>query len=335
MKNLSGFSIFKKCAAFSMAALSFCALSMSSLSASACSISYVSNENQLKQASTRRGSIIVTSDICLSSQLRLDRSVNLDLKGHKLYPSPSYSDYNTVLVGSSNRRDYVDVAIQNGFIYGVCQPIAKEGSVNYHIFDTDKRNGRNGAEGGCAIKVDGAHLYLNNVSVYGGNGGNGGNGIEARVRAFLSGVAGRGGRGGDGGNAISIYGNGVVDANTVYAVGGAGGLGGNGGSSLVGYISGDAGNGGNGGNAVYIHNGTFNVIHGVTLVGGNGGNAGVYGYSSTNFFGNGGNGGNAGHGIFYTIRGYHANSSIASISGGRGGCGIIPGQNGEAVRYKR
>lgn len=335
MNKLSSLSIFKRCAAFSMAALSLCAVSMSALSVSAYSDSYVSNEYQLRQAIQSRGNVIVTSDVCISSQLEISKSINLDLKGHKLYPSPSYLDSNTIVVGKGNRNYSTDVTVQNGFIYGVCQPMARSGCENYSALSYDKRNGENGKKGGCAIKVNNAHLYLNNVSVYGGNGGSGGNGVEAKIRVFLSGNAGRGGDGGNGGNAISIYGDGIVDANVVYALGGAGGLGGNGGSSLVGYVSGNAGHGGKGGNAVYVSRGTFNTVYNVTLVGGNGGNAGVYGYSSTNFFGLGGNGGNAGNGLLYGIRGYHSNSENASISGGTGGCGVIPGMNGEAIKYKR
>lgn len=279
---------------------------------------YVSNENQLRDAVEIEGnSVFLLNDIGVQRDLHIKKSVKVDLQYHQLYhlDVPSDDLNATVVVGSN--QEHINVIIQNGLIWGMSNSCAENGKDSYWGC-----NGGNGKMGGSAIRLKRAHLYISNVSVYGGCAGNGGCGASARKSIILPGHAGNGGNGGEGGIGIEVHKGGVLNLSTVNVTGGLGGSGGIGGPGycLKGRYSGSGGHAGNGGCAVYLKDGCLNIVTNVKLFGGNGGDGGAKGYSSDSVYdGADGMAGNGGDGIVYTKDGYMSNLELASIFVGKGG----------------
>lgn len=188
----------------------------------------VDNVDALKSALENRSvtKITLNGDIEVLGSLKINRSVTLDLNGHKIKFLSSHSivvgENLPVAAGAEENEDSyscmefdtryfgqkdISVVIENGTI------LAANGADGQH-----KKHGTRGQDGGHAIIMKSGNLTLKNMKVFGGNGGNGAIGDTKVSRS--------GGNAGTGGNALQLEGGNELKVCDTYLRGGNHGIGG-------------------------------------------------------------------------------------------------------------
>lgn len=274
--------------------------------------------------------IVVMNDIFLKNDLYINRNISIDLGGHSLvfarrnmschigYSRSVYSVYTPV-----KKVDYYNTSVvtttYNNTTYTSMSQVPVEGVYyyfnRYDYFDNIRydeysrycyteygddiqvniSNGRilgytGNYAGGDALNVISGNVYLNDLTICGGNGADGKRGKDARRGVFINSKANDGEDGYNGGFAIIIN-RGNVYAQNCYISGGNGGNGGNGGDSNVSRqdrilsraLNGEAGRAGKGSSAVKVYGsnscfmdqGVCTVISGIN---------GIRGMDGTDFY---------------------------------------------------